>query len=469
MRSSPLPWKQLAAPLTPRQRTRVGDVARGLLLWQRHLERWPRVDARGLPDATPFVSLYTRGVLRGCFGSHEGDPGERLARAFLRALEDVRFGGIGEAERPLLAAQVSYLRGARRAHVESLTSELEPGADGLGVAGGDAPPVLLLPQVARDGGMGPKEMVAALARKTGTTEDALRSRTLYLLRSEDVPVHAHAAPHAGIRPRDAAAAWLAGLVASDGEIAFAIDPRRGTRAQRGAMHHGRSAVVLRALASHRGSSRAAARARRWLDHEIARAASGRTVPAWPSDAAMVAGTFALASLAGLDVARELAACASWPELVASPWHAAQVVAAMGRAAPEALFRACVLDLDARPWAPWTAIAAHARGDAVVLARTARALADRVRPRAPHAGGCDTTAVPEVALTALAAEALRLAPGREARAALERARSFLLRWQLVPPRIPAALDPELASGAFPASPVADLLRADVTAHALLALG
>jgi hypothetical protein len=36
-------------------------------------------------------------------------------------------------------------------------------------------------------------------------------------------------------------------------------------------------------------------------------------------------------------------------------------------------------------------------------------------------------------------------------------------------MPAPLDPELADGAFPASPVfVDVLRCDVTGHALLAL-
>jgi hypothetical protein len=36
-------------------------------------------------------------------------------------------------------------------------------------------------------------------------------------------------------------------------------------------------------------------------------------------------------------------------------------------------------------------------------------------------------------------------------------------------IPAPIDHQLADGAFPASPVVDLLRCDVGAHALLALG
>jgi hypothetical protein len=41
-------------------------------------------------------------------------------------------------------------------------------------------------------------------------------------------------------------------------------------------------------------------------------------------------------------------------------------------------------------------------------------------------------------------------------------------QLVGGRITAALDPALAHGAFSASPSIDLLRCDITAHAVLAM-
>jgi hypothetical protein len=51
----------------------------------------------------------------------------------------------------------------------------------------------------------------------------------------------------------------------------------------------------------------------------------------------------------------------------------------------------------------------------------------------------------------------------------RARAFIPRTQLVGDRIYGALDPSLAGGAFPVSPVVDWLRGDVTGHAILALG
>jgi hypothetical protein len=79
-----------------------------------------------------------------------------------------------------------------------------------------------------------------------------------------------------------------------------------------------------------------------------------------------------------------------------------------------------------------------------------------------------TPVPETALTALAVEALAHERPAWARRAVERGLEFLERMQLVEGRIGAALDPQMAYGAFAASPVQDLLRSDITAHALLAL-
>jgi hypothetical protein len=151
-------------------------------------------------------------------------------------------------------------------------------------------------------------------------------------------------------------------------------------------------------------------------------------------------------------------------VAAVSWHAAQVVAALGADAPREIWDICVRDLDQQPWAPWTAIAARARGDRATLARATRTLASSIPHRGPHAGGAAVGAVPEVALTALVAEALSGSPHA---AALRAARGFLRRAQIHATRR-GALDPSLSHGAFPLSPVADGLRCDVTAHALLAL-
>jgi hypothetical protein len=156
------------------------------------------------------------------------------------------------------------------------------------------------------------------------------------------------------------------------------------------------------------------------------------------------------------------------EVARTPWHAAQVVAALGHEAPLELWTASVENLERRPWAPWTVLAAAARGDRGVGARAARAVADALRTHGPHRGGASVTPVPEIALTAVSVEALAHHGASWARAAAARGLDFLRSMQLTTKRLYGALDPSLARGAFPASPVADLLRCDVTGHALLAL-
>jgi hypothetical protein len=232
------------------------------------------------------------------------------------------------------------------------------------------------------------------------------------------------------------------------------------------MRHGRAAVAAAALAAC-GRHAEAGRALAWIAAEIAAALSGRAVAGWPHDPARQAGTLALAVIAGAPLAGELAALAQRAELAREPWHAAQVVCALGPRAPAPLWRACLAALEHRPWAPWTVLAARALSDGAARERGDRALIESLRATAPHLGGCAATAVPEIALTAITVEALRGSRGAAARAAVRRGRAFLARWQHLPGRIPAALSPDACAGAFPASPVAALLRVDVTAHALLA--
>lgn len=114
------------------------------------------------------------------------------------------------------------------------------------------------------------------------------------------------------------------------------------------------------------------------------------------------------------------------------------------------------------------MAARALGDSEILSRTERALIDSLSRSPPHVGAANVQAVPELALTALAIEALLASKGKPAQAAIERGRRFLIRHQLRAGAIPAAFEPELADGAFPLSVVIPALRSDVTAHALLAL-
>jgi hypothetical protein len=100
----------------------------------------------------------------------------------------------------------------------------------------------------------------------------------------------------------------------------------------------RRAKLVRALDVHGGHARVVARARAWLAREVAAAMRGDPVEGWPNDFAMVAGTLALAAMAGVDVGRNLAAVARADALRASAWHAAQVVAVLGTRAPEALWQ-----------------------------------------------------------------------------------------------------------------------------------
>lgn len=259
-----------------------------------------------------------------------------------------------------------------------------------------------------------------------------------------------------------AAAWLAAQVGEDGAVGFSLDAKTRARQASGALHHGRAAVAVRALRAHGGHPAAAARATARLRADVAAAIQGRPVPGWPDDPALVAATLALVSLAGLDVRDALLEAARAPEVSRTPWYAAEVAAALGADAPEGVWEACVGGLDADPWAPWTAIAARARGDAGALARSEAALVASVRAYGAVFGDHG----PEVARTAATVEALAPFASEPARNAAARACGFLARVQLAElgePDHPGAID-----GAFPALPGSDLLRTDVTAHALLAL-
>lgn len=460
------PLRPLRKSLTPSERREVRRYVRGLLQWQATLRSWPRA-GKHAPDATPFVSLYARGSLRGCYGADDGPETERLARAFVLASADARFGGATREERVEAMAQVAYLRDVHRVDAERVERELEVGVQGLALVDAHGRAIVLLPSVAREGRLDVDGFVKTLAEKAKVPRAQWGGAGVFLFRTEEVPVRGdddRSDEHAR-DPLDAAASHLAGLVRASGEVAFAIHPRTGVRTRLGEMHHGRVAVAIRALAEHGGHARAVTRARVRLLRDVEAAMRGGAVEGWPDRADVVAGTLALVSMAGVEVRRDLR---EWvearPELASSPWHAAQAIAALGKEAPSALWEACVKDLDARPWAPWTAMAARARGEDGVLARSASALEASIRAAPPHQGGCSARAVPEVALTAVTVEAL--APLPAARAGIRRARAFLRAWQ-VPSEPPAPLVSE-AAGAFLASPILEALRVDITGHAMLAL-
>jgi hypothetical protein len=165
---------------------------------------------------------------------------------------------------------------------------------------------------------------------------------------------------------------------------------------------------------------------------------------------MVLGALALAVRAGIDV--PLGDFASHIDVAsASPWHLAQAASVLGDETPDAMWKAVVASLDARPLSPYALMAALARRDAPVVERCTRAIAD--------------THVPETALTAAAIESLLPLRSADAKRAIRRGRDFVLARQVLD--VPAALHPRTL-GAFRASPIAPILRCDVTAHAALAL-
>ncbi len=466
------PWGALARPLPKKKRTSLVRSLRGLLRWQRTLKGWPAIT--GAPDATPFVSLYGNGRLCGCFGSEEGRPGERVARAFLRAMEDARHGGAHRADRGALVAQVSYARDVRRvSSVEEALARIEPGTHGVVLVRPSGEAVILVPSVARDGGTTARALLDALARKAKIDFDAIAEGTLFTFEADEIVARSGASldrarPVTSARRASLAAEWLSRLVREDGFVHFGVDARARNVHATGIMHHGRAAIVVRALAEHATHAADADRARDWLERDVKAALRGRTVDAWPTAKEVVAGTIALACMAGLPLARELERFVGADALTASPWHAAQVAAVLGSAAPSAVWATCVTSLTTEPWAPWTVVAAHARGDAETLERAATALEGSIRSAPPHEGGTTRTDVPDLALTALTIEALAPLRRTSARAAIDRARRYLARWQFVPGLVPASLEPDLAEGAFPLSPVVPFARGDVTAHALLAL-
>ena len=414
----------------------------------------------------PFVALYAGSTLKGCIGSDEGTGGEKLARAFLSSLGDVRFGGIRRHDRRGLVAEVSYVRAPRMADRSTLESVFEVGTHGLALHRERGMPVVLLPSVARDGRLGPTGMLEALDRKAGP-----EAGSLVLFETDTVVVRRTAWRGREMTPTDAAAEWLASLIRPDGSIAFAKDARTGETVDIGEMHHARGASVVQALERHGGYPRKVVRARARLTLECRAALRGDAPPGWPADAARVAGTLALAVRAGVPIEAEARAYVSEhaAAIAAVPWHAAQVVAALGKSAPEALWQASVRDLGAHPWAPWTIFAALGHGDQATATGASHCLVDAIRTEAPYRGSVMLTRTPEVALTALTIEALRAVAQTPAiRRAVRRGQDFLRRCQMTRDLLPGPFTPGPSLGAFSATPTSSLLRGDVTAHALLAL-
>ena len=325
----PFAWKTLARPLSEEQRAEVSRGLRDLLRFQSTLARWRPVGHA--PDATPFVSLYAKWAPLRLPGQRRGESLRAIGESIsLRALHDGRFAPVSPAERGALAAQVSYALRPSLLNPESAAAELEIGTHGVAIVRDRLPGVMILPHVARDERLGPRELLGALLRKARVADEALSEGGLYAFDAEDVVVH-----EAGPRPRsravgaEAAAAWLASLVDDEGAITFAIDPRTRRRVAHGEMHHGRAAVVVQALAAHGRRPALVARAKRRLERDVRAALAGAAVSGWTANPELIAGTMALAILAGIALDRELVEFIKTRHMPRSAWHGAQVVAALG--------------------------------------------------------------------------------------------------------------------------------------------
>jgi AMMECR1 domain-containing protein len=459
---------ELDRPLSLAERNALERDVFALLAWQTKLAAWK--SPRSRVDAVPYVALYSKGRLHGCFGAEEGRPGERLARAFLSALEDKRFGLIPSQARAALSAEVSFVTRATPVDPDALEASFEPGIHGLGVSRGEGAAVILLPSVARDNGLKAGAMLDTLVRKARIASP--RAERFFTFHTENVSARLGGGRARQEDAGQAAARWIAGLVQDDGSVLFGREARSGAACSPGEMHHARVAAAVQALDAHGGYERKVAHSRRRLAQDAAAALSGSFVQAWPDDPARVAGTLAHLVRAGVDGVRAaLRGFASSSELAGAPWYAGQVATALGADTPRILRDACIGHLADHPWAPWTVLA-HARlslsGD--LLSRAVEALVRSVREEGPHRGGVAMAGIPEIALTALTVEALRgVRATGPVRAAIRRGKAFLRAWQIDGERAPAAFDLEASHGALMASPISSVLRADVTGHALLALG
>lgn len=278
----PFAWNPLRRRLAQAERRALAEAMRGLLQFQREIARFrlPRTAS----DATAFVSLYANGRLCGCYGSDEGEPAERLGRAFLRAAHDGRFDPLSRAERDVLVAQISYLRKPVLLNPETAVDEIEVGTHGLALVRDRLPPVLLLPHVARDWQTGPRDWLLAIANKARVAPEQLGDGALYRFETEDVMVGRSPGTVQGAATgadSAAGARWLASLVDADDRVTFAVDPRSGHKTVVGEMHHPRAAVLARALAAHGQHRKVADRVRARLVRDARAALGGATVQGWP--------------------------------------------------------------------------------------------------------------------------------------------------------------------------------------------
>ncbi len=261
------------------------------------------------------------------------------------------------------------------------------------------------------------------------------------------------------------ARWLADAVDANGRLRLTLDARTGDSKQGGEFYHGRAALALMALERVGGYSDASERLRGFLQAEVADLANGTPTGEWPTRRSALAGSLALLALSGVEVSRVLESKPEdFDDTPENAWHAAQVVTAFGAEAPPGLWELCVRALRTTPWPCWTVLAARRLDDQAVLARALRTLQASLSPLGEQ-GQCQGS-IPPLALVAAAVEALQGETAPEAVARIQAGQAYLMRWQI--DEDTPGVDLAHGLGAFPLLPNEPTLRADVTAHALLAL-
>jgi len=141
----------------------------------------PEAEALRRPGGA-FVTLRSRGELRGCIGHVAADRplAEVVARmAASAATQDPRFPPVPADELPALEVEISVLSEAVPL-VSRDPQQIRSGEDGVIVRRGWRQGVLL-PQVAADHGWAGEEFLAAACRKAGLPSEAWRAPDCQLL------------------------------------------------------------------------------------------------------------------------------------------------------------------------------------------------------------------------------------------------------------------------------------------------
>jgi AmmeMemoRadiSam system protein A len=132
----------------------------------------PRPEGRPAQRGGAFVTLRSRGMLRGCIGRIEADQAlaETVAQcAITAALRDPRFEPLRMEELNDLEIEISVVSELSPARAE----EIQPGIHGIVVTRG-ASRALLLPQVATERHWSTTEFLQAACRKAHLPSDAWR-------------------------------------------------------------------------------------------------------------------------------------------------------------------------------------------------------------------------------------------------------------------------------------------------------